>query len=260
MSDSRISCSERSPHPGESRFQCARFAAPLGAIIGGSPYFANRRSSTWSTDLVASSTVARVRGVSISRRQTAVATAVLVVVAACGGGDDSLPVGSVDTLPAVSVDQTDVPVVESTSAGEPDNIIEPPVVLASSSWTATDYELQNSVGLTNVFGGTDVTFEFGADGQLTGFNTCNEYEATWVVEGPYYEKVPTLDNDAVVGQAIFITELTHTEEGCPEGFESEQQADIFASLLGADRWRSSDDGQLFLSGDGIFIGAEQVGG
>lgn len=197
----------------------------------------------------------------ISHRTPGVVTFMLLLVAACGGGDSTLPTGSIgqdDSVPSVA--QTEAPAVETTAAPDSDNIIDPPLALGGTNWTVTNYELQDSIGLTNVLGNTDVNLEFGVDGQLTGFNTCNSFAAVWVVDGPYYEQVPTLEDDPVIGQEIFITELTNTDEDCPEGFESEQQSDIFASLLGADRWRLSDEGELFLSGEGIFIDAQQVGG
>lgn len=188
----------------------------------------------------------------------------LLFAAACGGADapsdDAAPAGSTESgadPSAAAQAEDDVDDVGSPAGAE--NIVDPPIELAGSSWQATNYALQESVGLTNVLGGTEVTLIFGADGSLSGLNTCNTYAASWAVQGAYFERVPTLDDDEVFGQTISITDLESTEQECPEGFESEQQADIFTNLSGAERWILSDEGKLLLNGEGVFIEAGQTG-
>ncbi len=110
----------------------------------------------------------------------------------------------------------------------------------------------------NAASGSDCFGEFGADGTLAGFNTCNAYTASWSVDGPYLERVQTFDNDAVFGQTISITDLSIDQADSPEGFEADQQADIITNLLGAERW-IIDDGELVLSADGVYLRAQQAG-
>ena len=183
----------------------------------------------------------------------AIAGASLVLlIAACGGSGSDDP-GAPDT-PATPT--TAAPTAPAPTAAPPTTATAPGVdapVLAGTSWAVTTYTMTGGA-FTGVLDGTEVTINFGTDGTLSGFTGCNNYTATFAVEGPYdeFEDGVRDEND---GQAITIGPIEVTEIACESpGFIMEQEAEHLANLEGAERWFISR-GNLVLRGENTLIEA-----
>ncbi len=181
-----------------------------------------------------------------------VAIAFAVFITACGGSDSEVA-GTVATTapPADAPVVTAAPATTAPSAG-----VEAPE-LAGTSWSVTNYTMESG-NLTNVLGGTEVTIVFGSDGTVSGFTGCNDYTATYQVEGPYdgFEEGVRDPND---GQTISIGSITVTEKACDSpGFVMEQEGEHLANLAGAARWFISR-GNLILRSEDTVIEAAPAG-
>jgi heat shock protein HslJ len=183
-------------------------------------------------------------------RTTTIVFAVLLVTLAASGcsgseGDDATStttVGTATTSPQASSSST-------TSVASADE--DPPIPLAGT-WVVVNYRMQEG-SMTNALGGDAIAMTFGDDGSISGFTGCNDYGGTYEVVGGYnpFEEGVRDDDD---GQQITITLTTISENPCEGAFDIEQDADLLASLEGAERWFISR-GSLILRGENAFIEA-----
>jgi heat shock protein HslJ len=89
-----------------------------------------------------------------------------------------------------------------------------------------------------VLRGTQITADFGADGEASGSAGCNQYFATY----------------AIAGNELTVSELAFTERAClePAGV-MEQEQEFLAALRGVQRFDIAD-GQLQLqTADGLLL-------
>lgn len=231
-------------------------------------HFEARGPRSWSERLThettgaGSASVARMRWIR-PWRVLPILLVVAVVATGCGGDDggsvatlpDDAEPGTVDDEPTAPEDGEADPAGDDGAADDDggglfgddgdDEIIDPPP-LAGTRWSATDYNMATG-GMTNVLPGTEVTLDF-ADGTLSGTTGCRSFTASWTVEGPYNEFNEGIRDEAD-GQAISMTLTEVTEEECAEGFVSEQNDDILATIEGVDRWLIARGGLILRGGD-----------
>ena len=107
------------------------------------------------------------------------------------------------------------------------------------SWTAVG--LNNGAdAVVNSATTTDITADFSADGDLTGFDGCNDYFTSYEVDGA----------------AIAISDaIGSTRMACTSDELSEQSQQYYAALAAASTWALDDAGNLQLRDDS---GALQV--
>ena len=164
-------------------------------------------------------------------------TAALLLLGACGGGDNA---DSDATEPAAPGSPT-----ITTSASEP---TPPPAEdvpeLGGTDWVLTEYVLPSG-SITNPWPDTEITLRFDSGGKLTGSGGCNTYEAQFAVEGSYdpFESGIRDPND---GQLIEIHSLSFTEIGCTPDHVMEQESEFFDLLPMAGRWLLISEGSFSL--------------
>jgi heat shock protein HslJ len=108
------------------------------------------------------------------------------------------------------------------------------------SWVATGINNQNDAVVTTAIT-TEVTAEFSADGDLTGFDGCNSYFTTYVVDGD------AITIDPAIGQTMMA---------CPSDEHAEQSQAYLAALTNSTTWSVDGSGNLDLRDAD---GAKQVG-
>ena len=176
--------------------------------------------------------------------------AVSLVVAACGDGDAD---------EAVETPTTTTTAVETTTTAQqtPDTTAEdagdPPIELDGTSWAIDAYALPSG-GLTNPWPATEVTVMF-ANSRMSGSTGCNEFSATYAVEGGYDEFEDGV-RDAADGQVITLTEFEFSDETCEDEDYALQADEIAANLERVGRWvlirgelnLRTDDGAFLMSG------------
>ncbi len=184
--------------------------------------------------------VTRHRSTRSRRRRGAVVPLAVVALAlgACGG--DGGDAASEPTTRTEDVETAATPPPAGTTPTEEapgDGVatIEPPLQLADTSWVVTNYT-QSDGAMTNTLE-DDTSLVLGGDGTLSGFNGCNEFAGTWEITGPYfdYDRFEQAAEDTFDGQPITITAEVTSDVEC-EGFLADQDADLMASLNGAEIW------------------------
>ncbi len=108
------------------------------------------------------------------------------------------------------------------------------------SWVATGINNQAEAVVTTALT-EEVTAEFSPDGDLTGFDGCNSYFTTYVVDGDAIAIDPT------IGQTMMA---------CPSDEHAEQSQAYIAALTNAATWSVDPAGNLELRDT---EGALQVG-
>lgn len=115
-----------------------------------------------------------------------------------------------------------------------------PEATVVGSWVATGINNQAEAVVSSEITG-DVTAQFSADGDLTGFDGCNSYFTTYTVDGD------SISVDPTIGQTMMA---------CPSDEHSEQARAYIAALTNAATWSIDASGNLELRDEG---GALQVG-
>jgi heat shock protein HslJ len=93
--------------------------------------------------------------------------------------------------------------------------------LEGTSWDVIAYN-NGKGGVVSVIIGTEITAEFGADGQLTGSAGCNNYVAEYETEG----------NNITISSAVATTRKACQEEGVMK-----QESAYLAALETADTYK-----------------------
>lgn len=171
----------------------------------------------------------------------------MLVAGACGGDDaaEPTPPEVADTLPG---DTAPAP-AETTVAASEDAA--PAPELGGTSWRVTDYTLPGG-SFTNVWDHTEVIIQFGADGTATGNLGCNDFTASFVVEGPYDEFEDGV-RDANDGQLIRFESIDLGAETCDDDNTMEQELEILDHLENAGRWLIVRGNFNLRSSDGAFL-------
>jgi len=171
--------------------------------------------------------------------------AAVLLLGACGAGETT------DTTESTAPDLT---VADTVSEPPPaDTVSEPPTAdtvpaeeLETSSaapeligieWNVAFIGLERS--FTNVWPDTEITLVFDSTDSLSGFSGCNDYTASYEVEGEYRETAVPFDDSKRKGQVIRITDISADEAVC-EDKVMEQETDYFNDLRDSDRWYISE--------------------
>lgn len=131
----------------------------------------------------------------------------------------------------------------------------PPIELAGTSWSVTHHASDLAGGsITNIWPGTEVTLEFGPEGQISGNAGCNDYTATYRTQGGYIAEPDPL-SDEQSGQAITVTDVAATERACDDTDTMEQEAEYLQLLSEVELWSigagfESDESLLLRSAEG----------
>lgn len=176
------------------------------------------------------------------RRRVLIAIAIATVFAACGGGDTA------DETPTTASTAT-----TSTTTDPDGGTTQPEAVapdLIDTSWRVVFYSLAGS--MTNPWPGTELTLRFGDDGTVSGSTGCNEYSATFDVEGPYDEFIEG-QRDENDGQAIRFGALSITERACAESNYMEQEAEFVDLLEKVGRWFVARGNLILRTADASFL-------
>ncbi len=129
--------------------------------------------------------------------------------------------------------------------------------LIGTSWRVVTYSIPGS--MTNPWPGTELTLRFNDDGTVSGSTGCNEYSATFEVEGPYDEFVEG-QRDENDGQVIRFGALSITERACAESNYMEQEAEFVDLLEEVGRWFVGRGNLILRTADASFlIEAEPIG-
>lgn len=153
--------------------------------------------------------------------------------AACGGGAISDSTEPADGTATTALTETTAGGGAETTEAEVG--VEPPLELAGTTWDVTHYQSDITGGFTNLWPDTEITLQFGTDGTISGNAGCNDYSATYQVEGSYITD-PDPFGDEEKGQAIEIGELTMTEIACEAEDVMEQETEYLTMLQEAERW------------------------
>ncbi len=183
-----------------------------------------------------------------------VAIVLVLIAAACGGGDVSDTTGDAgqasDTTSTQAPETTTAP-AETTPTTEADagSAVDAPE-LGGTSWMVTDYRLPNG-SITNVWK-TEVTIAFSTDGTVSGSAGCNDYQGAWSVSGAYdeFESGVRDPND---GQELTLDSLSWTEIGCEDEAIMEQESEILDILQRAGRWVLIDGNFNLRDEEGSFL-------
>jgi heat shock protein HslJ len=81
-------------------------------------------------------------------------------------------------------------------------------VLPGSSWVVTGYN-NGKQAVVSTLSGTDLTANFGADGTLSGNGGCNEYSATYQIEGDKISIGPAVSTKKACEQAVMDQETQY---------------------------------------------------
>ncbi len=105
--------------------------------------------------------------------------------------------------------------------------------LSGTSWTATAYN-NGKGGVTSLLGGSEISAEFGEGGTLSGLAGCNNYTATYTIDG----------------DSIQIGPPASTRKMCaePEGI-MEQEAAYLAAIQAAATFERRGDGLTLRDAD-----------
>ena len=180
-----------------------------------------------------------------------IVTATLVL-AACGGEDTADETTTTTTTTSIATTST---TTDSDGGTTQPDAVAPELV--GTSWSVVLYSLAGS--MTNPWPGTELTLRFNDDGTVSGSTGCNEYSATFEVEGPYDEFVEGQrdDND---GQVIRFGALTITERACAESSYMEQEAEFVDLLEQVGRWFVGRGDLILRTADASWlIEAEPIG-
>ena len=80
--------------------------------------------------------------------------------------------------------------------------------LPGSSWVVTGYN-NGQQAVVSTLAGTDLTANFGADGTLSGHGGCNEYSATYQIEGDQISIGPAVSTKKACEQAVMDQETQY---------------------------------------------------
>ena len=80
--------------------------------------------------------------------------------------------------------------------------------LSGSSWIVTGYN-NGKQAVVSTMAGTDLTANFGADGNLTGNGGCNTYSATYKVDGDKISIGPAVSTKKACEQAVMDQETQY---------------------------------------------------
>ena len=172
-----------------------------------------------------------------------------------GGEESSPPQGeSEEEPPAPASDEPG----EEEPAGDVATV-EPPLELAGTTWTPTNFNHDpGDTGITNPIG-EDVFLELAADGTLRGSTGCNEFTGTWEVTGPYYDYDEAAEafEDRTDGQPLSITAERTTDNAC-EGFLGEDDVNLLGAIVATEIWWIGNDlgdqqGGITLDGEGARV-------
>ena len=171
----------------------------------------------------------------MSRRRIITLAAVLVL-GACGAGETTDTTES--TAPNLTVaDTVSEPPPADTVPAEELETSSPAPELIGIEWNVAFIGLERS--FTNVWPDTEITLVFDSADSLAGFSGCNDYTASYEVEGEYREKADPFDDSKRKGQVIRITDILADEAVC-EDKVMEQETDYFNDLRDSDRWYISE--------------------
>lgn len=185
----------------------------------------------------------------LGRRVGFVVGATAIVLAACGGEEEAADVTTTPSIATTSTTTESGPNTTQPDAVAPD--------LIGTSWIVVTYSLPAS--MTNPWPGTELTLRFNDDGTVSGSTACNEYSATFEVEGPYDEFVEG-QQDENDGQVIRLGAITITERACAESNYMEQEAEFVGLLEQVGRWFIARGNLILRSADASFlIEAEPIG-
>lgn len=160
------------------------------------------------------------------RRVMVISLLTAVSLYACGGGAEEP--GATSTSTAVTSPTTPPPQTSSTSSAQ--NGEAPDL---TGTWNVTHLFSAELGTPTNVWPGTEITLELGADGTLSGNAGCNDYSGRYEVSGPY-ETEPGFDN--VLGQAMEISDLSWTEIACDSENTMTQEVEYLEALRRVEQW------------------------
>jgi len=180
--------------------------------------------------------------------------AAVLVAAACGGGETT------DTAepatPDVTASDTTEPHADTVPAEDLEDASSLAPELIGIEWNVVNIGLVGA--LTNVWPDTEITLVFDSASSLSGFSGCNDYTASYEVEGGYREEADPFDDSKGKGQVIRITDISADEAAC-EDKVMEQESDYFKDLTDSDRWYISDGTLKLVSNDaGLRVDAEPV--
>ena len=162
--------------------------------------------------------------------------AAVLVLGACGAGETTDTTES--TAPNLTVaDTVSEPPPADTVPAEELETSSPAPELIGIEWNVAFIGLEGS--FTNVWPDTEITLVFDSADSLAGFSGCNDYAASYEVEGEYREKADPFDDSKRKGQVIRITDISVDEAVC-EDKVMEQETDYFKDLRDSDRWYISD--------------------
>jgi heat shock protein HslJ len=80
--------------------------------------------------------------------------------------------------------------------------------LPGSSWVVTGYN-NGKLAVVSTLAGTDLTADFGADGTLSGNGGCNEYSATYKIDGDKISIGPAVSTKKACEQAVMDQETQY---------------------------------------------------
>ncbi|MEN8239098.1 MAG: META domain-containing protein [Actinomycetota bacterium] len=171
---------------------------------------------------------------------------IVAIAAACGGSEETTD-SEATPVTTVASTSTAAPAPTTTtpqSAPAPD--------LAGTQWTVVRYALPDGA-MTNLWPGSEITLAFADDGTVSGTGGCNDFAATYAVEGPYDEF-----NDGVRdpgdGQAISIASIVVGDEVCDDPtFVMEQEAEFIDALAATGRWVIVRGDLSLRTPDGLFL-------
>ncbi len=167
---------------------------------------------------------------------------IALALAACGGGDTAD-----DTTTTAPVATTATTTDSGAGTSQPGAVVPE---LIGTNWRVVTYSIPGS--MTNPWPGTELTLRFGDDGTVSGSTGCNEYSATFEVEGPYDEFIEG-QRDENDGQAIRFGALTITERACAESTYMEQEAEFVDVLEKVGQWFIARGNLTLRESDGSFL-------
>ena len=179
---------------------------------------------------------------SLHRRAGMAAIAATLVLTACGGGE-----AADDTTTTTTTASTSTIADPGAGTTQPDAVVPE---LVGTSWRVVLYAIPGS--MTNRWPGTELTARFGDDGMVSGSTGCNEYGATFAVEGPYDEFVEG-QRDADDGQVIRFGPFTRTERACADSDHMDQEAEFVDALEQVGRWVIARGNLNLRTPDGSFL-------
>ncbi|MCP4306474.1 MAG: META domain-containing protein [Actinomycetia bacterium] len=179
----------------------------------------------------------------------------VLVVAACGGDDDTVSrttaAPSATTSASPTVAETLPPEDPGPDAGQ-DRSGE-----LQGRWEIINYVLPDGGGITNVVGDAPVFIELNADGSVDYNTGCNAGSTVLVTSGTYYVPESALDDEAEGQPITFGPAFEQTERGC-DGFLGDQDRDLPDDMGAATRFILDGD-RLLLLDEFLLIEATKSG-